>query len=49
MLEDEEGSEHLGKNLCEFHRQDSCFMSLLEKDSGNSIKISVTLNCPYKF
>ena len=38
-----------GRNLCEFCRQGSCFTSLLEKISGNSIKISVTLNCPYKF
>ena len=49
ILENEEGSKHLGKILCEFCRQDSCFISLLEKNSGNSIKISVTLNCPYKF
>src|ERR1700727_2856947 len=26
-----------------------CFTSLLEKKSGNSVKISVTSNCPYHY
>jgi hypothetical protein len=39
----------LGENPCGFCGQDGCFTSLLEKKSGNSIKISITSNCPYHY
>jgi hypothetical protein len=41
--------ENLGENPCGFCRQDGCFTSLLEKKSGNSIKISITSNCHYHY
>ena len=44
---DERDPENLGENPCGFCGQDGCFTSLLEKNFGNSIKISITSNCPY--
>ena len=49
ILENEQDPEQLGENPCGFCGCDGCFTSLLEKKSGNSIKISITSNCPYHY
>ena len=39
----------IGENPCGFYGLDGCFTSLLEKKSGNSIKLTITSNCLYHY
>jgi hypothetical protein len=41
--------KQIGENPCGFCGLDGCFTSLLGKKSGNSIKFTITSNCPYHY
>ena len=41
--------QQIGENPCGFCGLDGCITSLLEKKAGNSIKFTITSNCPYYY
>jgi len=41
--------QQIGENPCGFCGLDGCLTSLLEKKAGNSIKFTITSNCPYYY
>ena len=41
--------QQIGENPCGFCGLNDCLTSLLEKKAGNSIKFTITSNCPYYY
>src|ERR1700683_989090 len=49
MTNETDELQQIGENLCGFCGLDGCFISLLEKKFGISIKFTITSNCSYHY
>jgi hypothetical protein len=47
--ENVENPKLVGENPCRFCGLDGCLTSIVEKKSGNSVKVKISSNCPYHY